>query len=155
MRRQSLPQLHCKRTDGWSSRTASNNLRSLQERILTAGERSFHFYSSTCEVVVSSFAEGCWITSWCRNFHCGAPQSSLEAKRGTVKRVALFRLAKALFTRVPCRSHEDWNTHRQPSASVMDINLMRRVKKQQLTERAQSQINWFRMRAVPFIIRKT
>lgn len=59
-----------------------------------------------------------------------------------------------LFTRVPRRSHEDWNTHRQPSASVMDINLMRRVKKERLTEQAESQMDWFRVREVPLIIRK-
>lgn len=33
----------------------------------------------------------------------------------------------------------------------MDINLMRRVKKQQLTEQAQSQIEWLTIGEVPFI----
>lgn len=36
----------------------------------------------------------------------------------------------------------------------MDINLMRRVKKERLTEQAESQIDWFRVREVPLIIRK-
>lgn len=67
--------------------------------------------------------------------HCRALRV-YSRPRGNWEESCTFRLTKVLFTRVLRRSHEDWNTHRQPSGSVMDINLMRRVKKLQLTEKA-------------------
>lgn len=83
------------------------------------------------------------------------PSEFTQGQAGTREESCTFRLAKALFTRAPRRSHEDWNTHRQPSGSVMDINLMRRVKKQQLTEQAESQTDWLTIGEVPSLIRKS
>lgn len=82
------------------------------------------------------------------------PSDFALGERGNCDESGTFRLAKVLFTRAPRRSHEDWNTHRQPSSSVMDINVMRRVKKQQLTEQAESQTDCSTIREAPFIITK-
>lgn len=96
---------------------------------------------------MNSFAEGCWsvrqfrLTTWCQA-SLQSPQSLLKAKRELRGELHFSPRESAVFTRAPRRSHEDWNTHRQPSGSVMDINLTRRVKKQQLTEQAESQIDW-------------